>query len=249
MNVIALALSLMLQGSPPPPETKPDFAAELKALEAEYTKAQQEYGAAIRAAKTAEERTAAYEKNPAKPFLPRFKDLAERAKGTDAAPGALARVYQLAAQTQDAASAREAAQTLLASHPQSGQLATVASGLQSAHYYGWTWAKEWLRACATKAEAREAKAAALLSLAVTICGESNATDEERREAKAALEALIKDYADTAQGKRAEPVLFEVTRLQIGMEAPDFESTDVDGKAFKLSDYRGKVVVVDFWGFW
>ena len=25
--------------------------------------------------------------------------------------------------------------------------------------------------------------------------------------------------------------------------------DVDGVAFKLSDYRGKVVVLDYWGFW
>jgi peroxiredoxin len=34
-----------------------------------------------------------------------------------------------------------------------------------------------------------------------------------------------------------------------MQAPDFESVDQDGVAFKLSDYRGKVIVVDFWGFW
>jgi peroxiredoxin len=39
------------------------------------------------------------------------------------------------------------------------------------------------------------------------------------------------------------------RLQIGMEAPEIVGEDLDGAAFKLSDYRGKVVVVDFWGFW
>lgn len=31
--------------------------------------------------------------------------------------------------------------------------------------------------------------------------------------------------------------------------PDIVGEDVDGKEFKLSDYRGKVVVLDFWGFW
>ena len=31
--------------------------------------------------------------------------------------------------------------------------------------------------------------------------------------------------------------------------PDFDAVDVDGNAFKLSDYRGKVTVIDFWGFW
>lgn len=38
-------------------------------------------------------------------------------------------------------------------------------------------------------------------------------------------------------------------LGIGKEAPDIEGTDIDGKPFKLSDYRGKVVFLDFWGHW
>lgn len=36
---------------------------------------------------------------------------------------------------------------------------------------------------------------------------------------------------------------------VGDTAPDIEGTDVDGKAFKLSEYRGKVVMLDFWGDW
>jgi hypothetical protein len=43
--------------------------------------------------------------------------------------------------------------------------------------------------------------------------------------------------------------FEKERLQIGMEAPDIAGRDLDGAGFKLSDYRGKVVVLDFWGDW
>ena len=35
----------------------------------------------------------------------------------------------------------------------------------------------------------------------------------------------------------------------GQTAPEIEGTDADGKAFKLSDYKGKVVLVDFWGDW
>jgi hypothetical protein len=38
-------------------------------------------------------------------------------------------------------------------------------------------------------------------------------------------------------------------LQIGKEAPEIEGEDIDGKRFKLSDYKGKVVVLDFWGNW
>lgn len=32
-------------------------------------------------------------------------------------------------------------------------------------------------------------------------------------------------------------------------APDISGEDVDGRPFKLSDYRGKVVVLVFWGHW
>lgn len=32
-------------------------------------------------------------------------------------------------------------------------------------------------------------------------------------------------------------------------APDFELTDLDGESFKISDYKGKVVFLNFWGTW
>jgi thiol-disulfide isomerase/thioredoxin len=37
--------------------------------------------------------------------------------------------------------------------------------------------------------------------------------------------------------------------RIGAVAPDFEWTDLDGKTVRLSSYRGKVVVVNFWATW
>jgi hypothetical protein len=36
---------------------------------------------------------------------------------------------------------------------------------------------------------------------------------------------------------------------VGALAPEIEGGDLDGNRFKLSDYRGKVVVLDFWGHW
>jgi hypothetical protein len=37
--------------------------------------------------------------------------------------------------------------------------------------------------------------------------------------------------------------------EVGQLAKEIEGEDIDGKRFKLSDYRGKVVLLDFWGNW
>jgi hypothetical protein len=47
----------------------------------------------------------------------------------------------------------------------------------------------------------------------------------------------------------ESELYEIRNLAIGKPAPEIEGEDIDGKTFKLSEYKGKVVVLDFWGHW
>ena len=51
------------------------------------------------------------------------------------------------------------------------------------------------------------------------------------------------------GEAAKAQLFEARNLVVGKVAPEIEGEDADGKKFKLSEYRGKVVVLDFWGDW
>ena len=51
------------------------------------------------------------------------------------------------------------------------------------------------------------------------------------------------------GDKAKAELFELHHLSVGMEVPDLQGEDLDGKTFKLSDYRGKVVFLDFWAHW
>src|SRR5262249_26196756 len=45
---------------------------------------------------------------------------------------------------------------------------------------------------------------------------------------------------------AEVELFQIRPLALRKVGPDIESEDQDGHRFKLSDYRGKVVLLDFW---
>jgi thiol-disulfide isomerase/thioredoxin len=44
-------------------------------------------------------------------------------------------------------------------------------------------------------------------------------------------------------------LDNLPNLKVGGVAPEITGTDLDGKPLKLSDHRGKVVVVVFWGSW
>jgi hypothetical protein len=48
------------------------------------------------------------------------------------------------------------------------------------------------------------------------------------------------------GEKAKAELFQIRHLSVGKGAPDIEGEDQDGKRFRLSDYRGKVVLLDFW---
>lgn len=51
------------------------------------------------------------------------------------------------------------------------------------------------------------------------------------------------------GEMAKAAIFEMENLKIGKIVPEIEAEDLDGVTFKLSDYRGKVVLIDFWGDW
>lgn len=43
--------------------------------------------------------------------------------------------------------------------------------------------------------------------------------------------------------------YKRVELTMGSEVPDFTFTDFDGKKHKLSEFRGKYVMVDFWALW
>lgn len=68
-------------------------------------------------------------------------------------------------------------------------------------------------------------------------------------AKALYRRLVDEHPEHENGRRAAGYIFRDEHLQIGMAAPDFLSRDIDGNELRLSDYRGRVVVIDFWGFW
>ena len=135
---------------------------------------------------------------------------------------------------------------LLKHHLGSTNLGAVASALI---YAKPTEAEPWLRAVLKDSPHHQVKARAAYALGRVLVQEG-----ERAEAEKLFEDLVAHYADVKSYKRtmddlAKGELFEMRHLAIGQVAPEIEGADVDGKNFKLSDYRGKVVVIDFWGDW
>lgn len=51
------------------------------------------------------------------------------------------------------------------------------------------------------------------------------------------------------GKKIKEGIELNNKTAIGVVAPQFSQTDVNGKVIKLADYKGKYVLVDFWASW
>lgn len=74
------------------------------------------------------------------------------------------------------------------------------------------------------------------------CGET--TPKEAAVGEKAPPAPRKDVGEKDSSEKNMP-----KTPVIGEMAPEITGIDLDGVEFKLSDYRGKVVLLDFWGDW
>lgn len=74
------------------------------------------------------------------------------------------------------------------------------------------------------------------------------TDEEMKGQKqlSPAEAEAEKAKQTAEEQRREK---ESTIINVGMQAADFTVTMIDGTTIKLSDLKGKVVLLNFWATW
>lgn len=85
----------------------------------------------------------------------------------------------------------------------------------------------------------------------------------RHEAESYYDRVAKEFTDVRDltgaplGKLAQQKREDLHRqmeayahpILVGKPAPEIEGNDIEGKTFKLSDYRGKVVLLDYWGHW
>jgi peroxiredoxin len=62
-------------------------------------------------------------------------------------------------------------------------------------------------------------------------------------------ALSKNMKASAAGQQLGQSITSLKATAIGVQAPDFTQNDIDGKPVKLSDFKGKYVLLDFWASW
>ena len=67
--------------------------------------------------------------------------------------------------------------------------------------------------------------------------------------KQLLDYMPKEALETASGKWLRHRVDSLHRYTLGVEAFDFKFKDEKGKEVRLSDFRGKLVLVDFWASW
>jgi hypothetical protein len=252
-----LAAQEKSQEKPPAPkqEKAPTPAEQFAAIIKGYAKALADFSSEYGKATTDQERQKIFQaKYPkADDVASKCLELARKNPKEAFAPDALIWVIQRTRGPK----ANEAVRILLKDHLQDKKMDSVPRFLL---YSGMPQADEYLRTLLEKNKDKKVQGLACFSLAqlYKMRAEEAKTPEAKREhlyeqATEYCNRTVKDFADVKSyrplGDLAKSELFEINHLRIGMTAPIIEGEDIDGKKFSLKDYRGKVVVLDFWGNW
>lgn len=259
-SLAAIAVLLPLFGSgqsDKPPKASP--ADEFQALDGSFKQQRDEFTKAYQAAKSDAEREQAVknfgERAAQQRFAVGFRQLVEKYPDDPVALRSLGWLLSYDPGGEEIARAVDSLGTDLL---QSEQMATIC---QSLRYRPWPVGNKLLRTLLEKNRHRTVQGHARYSLAQSLQAEAERTGQVNpraaalnEEAERLLKEVVEQFADVPDfgatlGKTAAAQLFELRNLAIGRTAPEIEGEDIDSKPFKLSDYRGKVVLLDFWGTW
>lgn len=267
--LLAAVLSCAAQEAPAAQEARPDEAAlleEYRQLDAEFGERERAWFDEVPKAEDGSLRPTAeqWAAFPQNSYAPRFLELGRRAGATEAGVRALLKALQYPSALPRAPGAPtptlEVGELLVERFPDSPILARAMYRLGGLRWQAGSDAAEaLLRSLLERSTSDAVKSGATFELAQVLMepvyppdigsSSSPVPRADTAPARALLESLQRDWPDSDAAQQAKGFLFELDHLQVGMVAPDVEATDQDGVAFKLSDYRGKVVLLVFWGFW
>ena len=230
----------------------PTPAEELRAIQIDYRKSIGETRKAFLEASTEANKAKIrkeFDEKKAPVFAGRALELAQKNPKDKAAFTALTFVLQIAS---GQPVAEKAMDLILKDHADNEEVARLCQAMGGQDSPS---AEKMLRTFAEKSGNRTVQGQATVSLGQILKGRADSLKGAEAE-KAALEAeklfveieeKFKDVGGLAEQIKGD--FFELRNLRIGKRAPDISGEDSDGKKFKLSDYAGKVVVIDFWANW
>lgn len=101
---------------------------------------------------------------------------------------------------------------------------------------------------------RDVKAIACFSLAQALARYDRGPQRFGPEIVNLLQEVVDEFSDVQYGQwspdeETKKALFAFRHLCVGRPAPDIVGKGLDGVPFRLSEYRGKVTVIDFWADW
>jgi len=184
---------------------------------------------------------------PTKEFIAKAQELAGEHAGKDDAVPFLGFVIKYASNERNAV--KKAVETLANEHAKGKAIGAVIPHLANAMNFG---AQKQVLALLDQVVGEHADATCKAQAMVvrgTIRLQTARSEDDRAAAAQDLRDVAKVTQDADLLTQAKDALFEIEHLQVGCTAPDIQGVDVEGVPFKLSDYRGKVVLLDFWGFW
>ena len=250
------ALALALARPAVAQDTSDPQLAAVEKLIADYRVAHAAVIKQIRATESTEEREAIWEKRPSKTELwaPQFWKIVDSAPKSEAGFRALMWIRSRVASVEEG----DRTVTLLLEHHMRHEglgpvakryvgapapttrpfaekvMRRVIAGSPHAKVRGETsfYLARWLRH--NKPETNAAEIITFLELTIKACKDVPGTFP---------------YQNRSLSEVADAELFRLRFLQVGKKAPDISGEDVAGVAFKLSEYRGKVILLDFWGHW
>jgi hypothetical protein len=227
-------------------------ARKLADIEKRRAEARRVFEERVKAAKTEEEQQKLFEgEMPDKAFVAEYQALAKEAKGTEIAAKALSQVMLIGASGEDMDAAKEAAKVMAAEHIESPEAALLV--FAAMELLGEEEGPRVVEALRARNKSKPVAAALLYVEAQKVSAAKGEDAEELRPLYAKLAGEFAEvklpWGDETYGGIAGGWLFVKDNLVVGKVAPGFEAVDENGVKWKLEEYRGKVVVIDFWGDW
>lgn len=257
--MISLTL-LLLAAAPGPaqeatavaPQEETSATKRYESLKAEYDEAYQAWMTNVRQmfadAEAKGEEITEYPPQPSEEFFPRFVAAAKDYAGTDDAAPFLVWVVQNGL-FQRHPEAMKAMDALMAHHVASKHLEPLAPMLQSLAYIYEDEAATMVAKLEQGSSSAVVRGWATFTR-LTPVFKNNAPDSKAfLAAKKEMLAILARVDDPYLKQSFDGEVTVLEKFGMGMLAPDITAPDLDGVEFSLSDYKGKVLFVDFWGDW